>query len=263
MKRLLFIPLIVCSAATFAADTADFEDLSLAPNSFESGAHLSGSFVSNGYSFNNSYVDYGGGFTSWGGFAYSNIVDKTTKGFGNQYASIAGGGASNSTNYGVVYDSGSGGYGINPTITFPSGVTKLSGVSVTNTTYDYFSMLDGDMFAKKFEYGDWFKLTATGLYGSNITSTASFYLADFRSTNTTDHYILSDWKWFDLSSLGSITSVQFSLSSSDSGEWGMNTPAYFAIDNVTPAPVPEPATLIALGFGLVATASRRRRNNKS
>jgi hypothetical protein len=39
--------------------------------------------------------------------------------------------------------------------------------------------------------------------------------------------------------------LEFSLSSSDIGSYGMNTPAYFALDMV----VPEPGTLVLLALG--------------
>jgi hypothetical protein len=38
--------------------------------------------------------------------------------------------------------------------------------------------------------------------------------------------------------------VEFNLSSSDMGAWGMNTPGYFVIDTV----VPEPASLMLLAL---------------
>ena len=45
--------------------------------------------------------------------------------------------------------------------------------------------------------------------------------------------ILNTWKKVDLSELGYVTSIGFSVSSTDTGDWGMNTPAYFCIDKLT------------------------------
>jgi hypothetical protein len=42
-----------------------------------------------------------------------------------------------------------------------------------------------------------------------------------------------------------VKSVEFGLTSSDNGAWGMNTPAYFVIDTV----VPEPGTLALMMLG--------------
>lgn len=239
----------VCAAS--AADTATFDDLSLKTNFYENGSGLSGSFTSNGFGFNNQYGSY-----SWSGFAYSNVNDTTTAGYGNQYAAITGTAYSGS-NYGIAYEGGS-----IPTITLPGGDQPL-GVYVTNTTYAALSMQFGDQFSKKFGTGDWFMLTATGTNNGQVTGTANFYLADFRGGVTAianGGKIVKDWEWFDLSGLGNATSVSFGLSSSDNGQFGMNTPAYFALDNFQA--VPEPTSLAVLGLGIVAIARRRKGASK-
>ena len=98
-------------------------------------------------------------------------------------------------------------------------------------------MRDGDGFAKKFggvtgDDSDWFFITIKGYTGGNLTTdSVNFYLADYRFTNNTQDYIVKDWRWVDLTSLGNIDSVSFTLSSSDVGAYGINTPAFFAIDN--------------------------------
>jgi hypothetical protein len=59
-----------------------------------------------------------------------------------------------------------------------------------------------------------------------------FYLADYRFTDNSEDYIVDEWTWVDLSSLGAVDSLSFTLTSSDVGQFGMNTPAYFCMDNV-------------------------------
>ena len=49
--------------------------------------------------------------------------------------------------------------------------------------------------------------------------------------------------------------IRFTMSSSDNGMFGMNTPAYFAMDNLV---VPEPSSL-TLGALAGLTLLRRRR----
>ena len=44
--------------------------------------------------------------------------------------------------------------------------------------------------------------------------------------------IQTSWKEISLKELGAIRSLSFSMSGSDSSEWGLNTPTYFAIDNI-------------------------------
>lgn len=41
------------------------------------------------------------------------------------------------------------------------------------------------------------------------------------------------WQWVDCTNLGVVDSVTFFLYSSDVGSFGMNTPAFFSIDNFT------------------------------
>ena len=95
-------------------------------------------------------------------------------------------------------------------------------------------MRDGDMFARKFHNGDWFKLTVHGyLHGAPKTDSASVYLADFLFPDTSMNYISNTWQWVNLLPLGDVDSLDFSLSSTDNGSFGMNTPAYFCIDNFT------------------------------
>ena len=233
--------------AYFAMDTldgsADFEDLTLAPESNWNGSGLEGSYTAtddftSGIATYNNYYAYDAEYmySSWGGVAYSNITDTSARGFTAQYNAITGSGHSGSSNYGIGYFNAFN--AVVPTITLDKAQT-ISAVHITNTNYAYYSMLDGDGFAKKFggptgADEDWFLLTITGKdAGGNPTGTVAFYLADFRFVDNADDYIIKDWTLVELSSLGEVESLEFGLSSSDGGQgMAMNTPAYFAIDSV-------------------------------
>lgn len=246
---LIFI--LAVSGAASAAMVADFEDLTLAPQSYWNGSDGSGGFTSGTAWFNNNYDTT---YHSWDGFAYSNIIDTTTSGMGGQYNSIAGSGQGSSANYAVGYV----GWAQAPAITLNT-VGIVGGLYVTNDNYAYYSMLNGDAFAKKFGGStgndpDWFLMSITGKDASGvITGTVDFYLADYRFADNGLDYILDTWALVDLSSLGAIKSIEFTLNSSDVGEWGMNTPAYFAIDTI----VPEPATIVLLTVGGLFLRMRR------
>ncbi|GAA5506610.1 hypothetical protein Rcae01_02063 [Novipirellula caenicola] len=226
-----------------AVPTAQFEDLGvgLANESFDNGASGNGQFISNGLTFNNAYNATWG---SWSGWAISNTTDTVTPGYLNQYSAIAGGGAYGSRTYAV-----SSGYAADlPSITRDSdngiGFEQLS---ITNTTYAALSMANGDAFAKQFGGADgsdpdWFLLTIEGVdEAGDSVGTVEFYLADYRFDDDSLDYIVDDWTVVDVSSLEGAVKLEFALSSSDVGGFGMNTPAYFAVDNVVIAEPSDPA----------------------
>lgn len=104
-------------------------------------------------------------------------------------------------------------------------------VDVTNTCYTYYTMLEGNEFAKKFEEKDWLKLVAIGISVDGGERKAEFYLAKCVGPDKSTWFV-KDWREFDLTTLGEVISLRFSMQSSDSGIYGMNTPAYFAIDDL-------------------------------
>ncbi len=208
------------------------ESIELESESFWNGSDQTGGFESGLCFFNNSY---NADWYSWSGWAVSNTTDITTAGYDNQYSAITGQGfdpnGSGGSNYAVSCPFGQ------STLSFSNGMKhQVTGFYVTNSTYATLSMENGDAFAKKFggEDGsdaDWFKLTIKGLDSDTETGTVDFYLADFRFENNALDYIIKTWTWVDLTSLGEVTSLEFSLTSSDNGDWGMNTPGYFCADN--------------------------------
>lgn len=201
---------------------ATFEDLNLPSESYWDGSDESGVFQSGDYLFINNYVDWGG-YASWDGFAYSNITSTAYASLDDQFNSCVGQGVMGSATYGVAYYSAY--MGTEPTVMAANAQAfGATGCYVTNAAYAYESMLNGDAYTKKFDETDWFLLTATGYLQGEATASADFYLAK-------EGMIVDEWQWFDLSSLGTVDEIHFTLSSSDTGAWGMNTPAYFCIDN--------------------------------
>jgi len=224
MKKYLLSAVIVslfCISA-HAQEVATFEDLSLDTDQVWDGSDESAMFTSGGYTFVNNYVDWGG-YSSWDGFAYSSMTSTSYSALSDQYNSCVGHGVFNSNTYGVAYYASY--MGTEPTVIASDASSfEAKGCYVTNAAYAYTSMVNGDSFSKKFDETDWFLLTATGYLENEKTGSVDLYLAK-------DGTILNDWVYFDLSNLGNVDEIHFTLTSSDTGTWGMNTPAYFCIDN--------------------------------
>ncbi|MDA3894769.1 MAG: DUF4465 domain-containing protein [Desulfobacteraceae bacterium] len=225
MKRLIFLAFLFCSIVAIAggvnAQTADFEDLTLDAESYWNGSDGTGEFVSGGIAFSNNYDSTWGDY--WDGFSYSNITDTTAEGFTAQYNAITGSGVGGSEIYTVAYDGS--GFALNPPTITLNAEQVISGAYFTNNNYAFYSMTNGDGFAKKFTEDDWLKLTITGIDAQGTeTGTVEFKLAD--GTN-----IVDTWTWVDLESLGAVKQLIFTFSSTDNSEYGMNTPGYVCIDS--------------------------------
>lgn len=222
-----------------AQTTSSFETLTLSTNSYWNGSTQPlGTIFTDGNAVFNNYYDtaFGGNWLS--GWAYSNKKDSTTAGFANQYSARPAIGYAGSSKYAVGQH--------NAILKLTgSGLGKVvNGLYITNGTYSAISMTNGDAFAKKFGGAsgndpDWFKLTVRKYFGGVLTNdSVEFYLADYRFADNTQDYVVKTWQWVNLTALGNVDSLQFVLSSSDMGQWGMNTPAYFCIDDFTTANSP-------------------------
>jgi hypothetical protein len=229
MKNKFFTLAFLLALTSLNAQTlVDFEDFNLAPDNYLNGSDGNGGFLSNNVFFPN---DYNAAWGAWSGWAISTMTDTLTAGFTNDFSAITGGGR-NSLTYATSYAS-------SETRVILQGGGSVSGLYVTNSTYAFLSMREGDSFSKKFggvtgNDPDFFLLTIKKyLNGALSNESVEFYLADFRFADNAQDYIVSDWTFVDLSSLGDADSLAFSLSSSDNGAFGMNTPAYFCVDNVT------------------------------
>ncbi len=179
-------------------------------------------FGDNFFVFNNFYTPK---WSSWTGFALTNGTDTETGDFTNNSA-ITGEGV-NGKVYLTVNNSA-----FSPAkITFKDNKERvIKGLYVTNTTYAYRVIENGNSFSRKFTNGDWFKLKIIALGKNNLAKdTTEVYLADFRNNRTE---ILDNWKWVNLEKMGKIKALTFELSSTDNGEYGMNTPSYFCIDEI-------------------------------
>jgi hypothetical protein len=250
-----------------------FEDLSLGANSYQNGSGMTGGgFTSGGVRFSNHYeVDPTYGYPYWYGWAYSNKTDKTTPDYTNEFSSITGGGYGGSAKYALAYQDQL--FAAPPTITLPRDST-VAGAYFTNTTYDYYTVRDGNAFSRKFgrsvdgaghtvsetDAPDWFKVTIIGKDSGGVeTGSVDFFLADYQFDNHAQDYVVNNWTWVNLSDLhDNVRTLEFTFSSTDNDDiWGMNTPAFVAMDNLTI--VPEPAAwLLAAGALIMLWLWKRR-----
>ena len=95
-------------------------------------------------------------------------------------------------------------------------------VYLTNTTWGYYAMLQGSAFSKAFTSSDWCKVTISGVSADVVTGSVDFYLAK-------DGEYVTKWTNVDLSEIGKCEKLVYTMESTDSGQWGMNNPAYFAL----------------------------------
>jgi hypothetical protein len=220
-----------------------FETPVLPPNSYLDGSDLTFTeFSENCAIFKTTFiVDTVFGFSYFGrDFARSNMKDTVDGSFMNLFSVISGNGANGSNQYAVGTQNFEGGARLRLANNCLNSGYRFSSVYVNNTTYAFKSMLYGDMFAKKFggDSGndpDFFILTIKGyLNGQMLNDSVNFYLADYRFTDNSLDYIVNEWTKVDLtaSQVSIADSLEFFLSSSDNSAFGMNTPAFFAIDDL-------------------------------
>ena len=67
--------------------------------------------------------------------------------------------------------------------------------------------------------------------GDSVKS-LDFFLADYRFADNSKDYIVDKWTVVDLTALGKVNKLTFRFSSSDNGDYGMNTPAYVCLDDL-------------------------------
>ena len=256
---LVVVVVLLCfsSANLCSARTVDFEDIDLAPESDirvvtdDDGNVLPSGFISSGgVQLLNEHAPWG-----WSlGFLVSNRTDTATPGFDptigdfgavvNDASAFSGSGVNGSSNYAVSF-----GYldSLDPTniqqlqllprLLVPAD-QQIVAAHFTNTTWAGLSMIQGDGFAKVFggETGDDPDFFRLSVYGSSagvpLSESVEMYLADFRFENPEDDFILNEWKRLDLSALSDADELYFNLDSSDVGDFGMNTPSFFAIDGI-------------------------------
>jgi hypothetical protein len=217
-----------------AQNIVNFEELALDPETHWNGSDGSGQFTSGYLTFYNSFSDWGGGITSWNGFAYTNETDVTTNSYTNEFSSAMGSGVWDSENYAVSYIMGDwmNNYEPIPSVIKINTETTpelIPGMFISLNAYSSLYMADNDFYSN----GDhWLKLHIAAYSTTTWYATsADILLADYRFNNSDMDFKMNNWAYIDLSWAEGTDSLLFYIYSSDTGEYGVNTPAYFCVDN--------------------------------
>lgn len=215
---------------------ATFDDLDLPAESWWVGDvddpdYSTGTFRSGSFEFNNYYVaDWG----SWGFFGYANETGNVFPGgyaVKDQMLNCVGGGY-NSKNYGMGFIAS---YMGSTTITMPDFQTtgvNVNGMWITNSAWVVSAILNGDGMSDAFGQGDYLKVIFKGYDKDDNETQTEFYLADYRSEDTTEHYYVDSWRYCDLSTLGNVVRIDVDMVSTKANDYGITTPCYFAFDDL-------------------------------
>lgn len=185
---------------------------------------FSGILYTEGVASFGSYFSSGEYGDMWGGFAVSSNRDLEDLGmdYSNQFSVYA----PQATKFAVGYAFGEWGgeYG-NPVIEFSKPVAPVSAdIANANKTYHYCAA--HPLIGEDAEQEDlWVNLVIRGF-------NATAEISDITIPLARGEEVLDGWKNFDLSGLGTVSKLTFAVESNDTGEYGLNVPAFFCIDNI-------------------------------
>ena len=169
-------------------------------------------------------MSYGG--MSWEGFTLSTVAQDTA----NVLGCVANGGlAGVGTPYIIGYYS----EWVSASQGYSSNIVQFNEeyypeyVYICQNSNTYKAITQGEFNARAFTEQDTLALIIQALDSSmQPTATTTYYLAVDGKNN-------SDWIQVPLSTLGRTACLSFSMTTTDMGDWGANTPLYFAMDALT------------------------------
>lgn len=192
-----------------------------------------------------------------GGVAISNFKNMEQGGSTNQCSVYNAEGAKSGSNFAVcygysnsdpvdfwkcakIYITDQKGYTVtteNKPVTGKAKVGKFNSVWVCNTTYAYKVMQNGSLQSQN----GWFKVIFIALdaKGKQIEGKrVEYYLANFdaskKAVSGLESKIREGWNQVDLSALGdNVSAIAVNFEGSDKNQYGLNTPAYVAIDDLS------------------------------
>lgn len=167
---------------------------------------------------------YGG--MSWEGFTLSMVSQDTA----NVFGCVANGGLSGvATPYVIGYYSEwvSASQGYSSNIIDFNGAYYPEFVYICQNSNTYKAITQGEFNARAFTEKDTLALIIQALDSTKTpTATTIYYLAVDGTRN-------EGWIKVPLTALGQTSCLSFSMTTTDMGDWGANTPLYFALDGLT------------------------------
>jgi len=222
--RIVLVSIMLVPMVAFSQQVFNFEELTIPEDGYWNGSDESGGFGNEYVNFGNNYnPDYG----SWSNFAFAYDTIISDK----QYAAYASSVSGHVFGIGFVpSDWESGTYNNIPIVCKFNNPVNILSLEVTNNASTADVILNGSAFGDPaFTTDDYFKIIIEGFFNNQSTGAVEYLLADYTSGN---EIIVDTWDELDLSLFGTVDSIQFNLESTHTGDYGMNTPAYFCFDNL-------------------------------
>ncbi|MBQ7495141.1 MAG: DUF4465 domain-containing protein [Bacteroidaceae bacterium] len=149
-----------------------------------------------------------------GGVAISNYIDADIQNHATYEYQLAVPASNGSQNFAVVFCDAS--------ISFKNGVRHMiKSMEIGPTTYELGVVTNGDGYAASLKDSGNFTITITADNGKKLEVDMA-----------RDGKIMTTWTKVDLTSLGKVNSLTFTMDGSDKSDWGVKHPKYFAFDNV-------------------------------
>ena len=108
---------------------------------------------------------------------------------------------------------------------------ELKGVYISASPWTFYSYINGDGFARAFREGDCHKVIVHAIdeNGTEKENTVEIVLAKYEDGMLS---MVKNWKYVNLTSLGKVTAIYFTLDSTDVSSSGVNTSSYFCLDKL-------------------------------
>lgn len=242
MKKFFFLAALLCAGFAFTSCSDDDDVVVQVPssrqtatltfeesfwNAFIDSKQYGGTLIygptAKIYAWSHYLTGLSGGLTlAWGGdYGYSeggtvisNYIDADIQNHANYLYQLAVPTSNGSRNFAVVY--------CNAAIKFPAGVSRvIKSMDISPTTYELGVVKYGDGYAASLSESGNLTLTITADTGKKLDIDMA-----------RDGKLLTTWTTFDLSSLGAVNSLTFTMDGSDKSSYGPKHPLYFAFDNV-------------------------------